>query len=221
MTTTHAHLPPRPTLAKSGFWRRWVVRVTGAETVGFAVPALAGVLGWAAGVPTGVLLTLGVAGGAIEGAALALGEHSVARERLPELPRGRWVGFTAAAAAAAWALGLTPSALHDLGLPVVGVVAAWLVAAPLILLSIGVAQALVLRRLLGETAWWWVALNAAAWLVGIIPTFVGPALAPNGAPAAAWVVAFVLSGLLMAATVAAATGAGFAWLLRRAGVSEA
>lgn len=204
-------------LSEGALWTRWVRRVTLAETLGFAVPAVTGVVGWAAGVPLGALLALGVAGGAVEGAALALGEHSAARERLPELPRRRWVVLTAGAAAAAWAVGLTPSTLHDLGAPVVALVGAWLVAAPLILLSIGLAQALVLRRVLGEDAWWWVAINAAAWLIGMIPAFAGPMLVPNGAPVIAWVAAFVASGLLMAATVAAITGAGFLWLLRRAG----
>ena len=75
----------------------------------------------------------------------------------------------------------------------------------LILVSIGAAQAWVLRRLV-EKPHQWLMANALGWLTGLPWTFVLPALLPETAPLGVWVVTFVIAGVLMGLTVGLVTG---------------
>jgi hypothetical protein len=81
----------------------------------------------------------------------------------------------------------------------------WVPAGVLILLSIGTAQACVLRGLI-EQPWRWIGVNALGWLLGLPWTFILPALVPDNAPVPVWILTFIAAGILMGLTVGAVTG---------------
>ncbi len=191
----------------------WIAVVTAGEAVGFAVAATVGVLtrdsAWA------FPLLLGA--GAIEGAILGISQATVLHRQLPQLSGRRWVVLTAAAAMAAYAIGLLPSAP-----------AAWWTSWPLIvqvpffgagaaalLISIGLSQWLELRRhLAGAT--WWIFGTALGWLVGLAVFFaVAPPLWHPGQPTVLTVAIGLVAGVGMALAMAAVTGSTLAVLLRR------
>ncbi len=58
---------------------------------------------------------------------------------------------------------------------------------------------------------------AVAWFVALPPTFIGPALVPTDAPVALDLAVWGVAGLLMAAILAAVTGAAMARLVREVG----
>ena len=184
--------------------------VTAGEAGGFAIPGVAWFAGWQLDFAPIALAALVVAGGAGEGFVLGTSQrHALAHATDP----GRsWVAATAAAAAFAWVLGMAPNTAYDLGAPAWTAVALGVAGAPFILISIGVAQAMVLRRFV-RRARRWVWVNIGAWLAALPVSFIGPALVPNGS--AAWVfgVAWVVSGVVMAAILAAVTGWGMRKLL--------
>lgn len=184
--------------------------VTLGEALGFGVPVVAGAGAWAAGAPEALVLALAVAGGLFEGSALGFVQHLALRDTLPSLPRRSWVLATSLSAGIAWTAGVTAGALSG-NVPVAAAVLAWLLAAIVILPSLGGAQALVLRGII-ERPWRWMLINAGAWLLALVPSFVGPALVPSGAPVAAWIAAGVASGLVMAVIAAALTGIGAVYL---------
>lgn len=103
--TVHEPLRGRPLT-----WA-WIRTVTAAELVGFAVPATVGAV--TVGVHPAVAVPALLAAGAIEGGMLGLGQATVLRRALPELPRRRWIAATAVAAVVAYAIGLLPSTFHD------------------------------------------------------------------------------------------------------------
>ncbi len=193
-------------------WQRWWWYTTAAEIVGFALPALTGLVAWRLGwAPIPFYIAMVVAG-AGEGALLGGGQRLALR---PVLPVGRrWVTRTSLAAAGAWSIGMLPSTLIDLSVPVWLTVLATVPLAPLVLLSIGIAQWSVLRDLLPD-AGLWIPANAVAWLLALPPTFVAPALVPPGAPLAVHVGAWLAAGAIMAAVVAAVTGLALILLLSR------
>jgi len=201
-------------------WRRWMVATTLGEFAGFAIPAAIGPI--AVRVLDGLgrtaaplaMLGLMALAGMVEGASLAFGQSLVLRRAIPGVNRRAWVLATAVAAGVAYVLGMTPNTIYDIFAPDtwVMIVLAVLFGA-LILVSIGFAQYLVLRRAVrGAGRWVWV--NAAAWLAGLPVPFVAMSLVPDASPVAVWIAAGVASGLLMGAVVAAVTGIGLVQLLR-------
>ncbi|MEU4689935.1 hypothetical protein [Actinoplanes sp. NPDC023714] len=187
-------------------WQRWVVTVTAAEMIGFAVPAVAGAL--TAGASVSVSVPALLAAGAVEGLMLGWGQAVVLRRVLRGFPCRRWVVRTAAAAVLAYAAGLLPSTFSDVWtgwppavlIPVAGLLA-------LVLLNtIGVAQWTVLRGRVPR-AGRWIAYSAAAWLAGLIVfTLFSTPLWQPGQPLPLIVAIGVAGGLLMAVTMAAVTG---------------
>jgi hypothetical protein len=158
-----------------------------------------------------------VAAGSVEGAVLGYAQWRALRLALPAVGWREWMGATAMAAALAWALGMLPNTLMDAaGVGAGGMIAAWVIVAPAILLSIGVAQWLVLRRHLPRAALW-VPANIVGWILGLAPTFIGPALASETTPV--WMLAAiaVASGLAMGCIVGGVTGWALLRLLRNAG----
>ncbi|WP_229275988.1 hypothetical protein [Agromyces kandeliae] len=204
----------------SGTFRlgRWVTGTTLGESVGFLVPVTgfafadaAGLRGWAAWL-------LLVAFGAGEGALLGLGQSLALRRGPAEVSVGRWVAATAAAASAAWALGMLPSTLDDAG---VGIdwarPATWVVigfAGLVLLASIPLAQWPVLAASGVPRAWRWVPLGMVAWLVGLPFTFAPSPIVDVGTPAPVVFALFAASGVLMAVTMAFVTGLGLRRMLR-------
>ncbi len=210
-----------PRLAGWPLWWRWTLATATGELLGFAVPAAVGPLAVTglSGLPMApralATLLLVALAGVVEGAALGLAQWLVLRRALPPLAARAWALPTALAAGLAYILGFAPSTLGDLGAATAVVIAAWIVVALPLLLSIGLAQWRVLRRYVPR-AGRWVAANAAGWLVGLPFTFAGIALVPDGSPIGVYVIAGVVSGWLMGAAVGAVSGYALVQLLRGA-----
>lgn len=194
--------------------QKWLAYVTAGEALGFMAPGLTWFTAWKLGLPALPLAVVVVVAGAGEGALLGWSQWRVLRGWQPAIT-ARWVRLTALAAALSWALGMAPSTASDLGAPTWLAIAAGVAGAPFLLLTIGTAQWLVLRRFVPR-AWRWITVNAAAWFVALPPTFIGPALVPSDAPVALDVAVWGVSGLLMAAILAGVTGTAMARLVREA-----
>ncbi|OZG29534.1 hypothetical protein BH683_008795 [Williamsia sp. 1138] len=111
---------------------------------------------------------------------------------------------------------MLPSTLNDSGHAVDFGRPLWagtIVGALILLLSIPVAQWIVLRRVL-RRAWRWIPVNVAAWMVGLTFTLLPGPFVDEQTTAGVMVVAFVVGGICMAATVATCTGL---WLRRELG----
>lgn len=208
-----AHTPAPGSFSLGG----WVVWVTAGETLGFLAPGLTWFAAWKLSLSPLPLALAVTAAGAIEGAVLGWSQWRVLRAWQPSVPAA-WVRRTALAAAAAWACGMTPNTLYDLGAPEWVSVAAGFAGVPVLLLSIGVAQWSVLREFVPR-AWRWVVANVLAWVIALPPTFIGPALVPADAPAAVDLAVWGSSGVMMAAIVAAVTGRAMARFTREAAVT--
>lgn len=207
------HVGPRPD--RSPF-TRWTVTVTVAESLGFVAPAAVGVtttdLPWYAALPA--LL----AAGAVEGAVLGWAQASVLRRVLPAVRGIRWVMLTAAAAVAAYLLGMaialaaTASGWTQIVVPVV--------CGALLLLSIGGAQWLELRHHLANAASW-VPATAIAWLLAL-GAFLAIATPLWHEGQRAWVAVLIGAGAgtVMALVQAALTGWWLLRLLSRAGANR-
>lgn len=197
----------------AGRWlARWILIVTAGEAFGFAVPALVGVVAHdAPAFP--VLLPLA---GAVEGALLGWAQATVLAKRLPELRRGAWVALTALAAVVAYVAAsfLTAAADSWLSWHWVARTALFLTIGAVILLSIGVAQWIELRRHLAQ-AGWWIVTTFVAWLLGLGLFFiVATPLWYEGQDMLSAVAVGVGAGLVMAAAMATVTGVAMSSFLR-------
>ncbi|MEU4524691.1 hypothetical protein AB0F52_38980 [Amycolatopsis sp. NPDC024027] len=205
--------PPVPLLRGRRLAWTWFLVVMAAEFLGFAIPAVIGAV--TAGSPAAVALPALLLAGAAEGAALGTGQALVLRRALPALNTRRWVAATAGAASFAYLAGLAPStwAADLVSWPPLVL---WPVAAVLgtaLLLSIGFAQWLVLRRHLARSARW-IFTTAGAWLLGLA-VFLGvtmPLWQP-GQHLALIMLIGILGGWVMAATTSAVTGIALRRLL--------
>jgi hypothetical protein len=195
-------------LATRGIWKSWFRWTTGGEFAGFLAPALAGALTSSAE----LLVLAGVVEGAVLGAAQAVVLRRVFRTRQSRY----WIGATAVAAGFAWAVAMI--AVHNGErlnlLPLVVLLPLAAVIGTGVLLSIGVAQWLVLR-LHVHRAHIWVWANALAWCAGLGVFFaVATPLWQPGQPPALIALIGAFAGLLMAATMAAITGAALVHLAK-------
>lgn len=205
--------PARPPLSGRALFGVWFACVTVAEVIGFVLPALAGAL--TADAAPGVALPALLVTGAVEGAALGFGQGVVLRAAVPGLPVRRWTAATAAGAVVAYLLGMLPSTTAStiLTWPPAVLVVLGTAAGLLLLASIGTAQWLVLRHRVPRSASW-IATTAVAWLGGLgVFLAVAMPLWQPGQPLAQVVAVGAFAGLLMAATMAAVTGAGLVRLL--------
>ena len=189
--------------------------VTLGEFLGFSVPAVAGAL--TAHAPAVAAATGLLAAGAVEGTLLGAAQALVLHRAFPSVGARRWVVVTAGAAVFAYAIGLLPSTVAD-RLPDQPPVLLVIVAAVLgstLLLSIGTAQWLVLRRAVPGSASW-IATTAVAWAagLGVFCGFAMPLWHP-GQNLPAVVAIGMTGGLLMAATSSAITGLGLRRLVAR------
>jgi len=205
-------------------WARWTVAFTLGELIGFGAVAVSGaaIAMWlTSGLePTAkslILYAAAIVGGLGEGAVLGWFQTRVLSEIIPELDLRQWIFATAAAASLAWSVGMLAPTLDDLvGLNTAAQTAIWIPAGIMILLSIGSAQALVLRQIVSNPSKWVIA-NVVGWLAGLPWTFALPAALPEDAPVHVWVATFVLSGVLMGATAGAVTGLAVIRLADRTG----
>jgi hypothetical protein len=188
-------------------WTTWFIWVTAGEFAGFLAPAL-----------TGALTSSGpvrVVAGVVEGAVLGAAQCLVLRRIIPRLSAAEWIGPTALAAGFAWAIALV--AVHygePLGtLPIAALLPLAAVAGMGVLLSLGIGQWLVLRRHV-DGAFRWVWANAVAWCAGLIvfAAFTTPLWQPGQSTVLVALIG-ALGGLLMAATMAAITGAALVRVL--------
>lgn len=189
-------------------WRRWTVAVGAGELAGFTAPAIAGAVLANAAVGPAVTYVALLAAGSVEGWCLGYAQAWALRDHIRVLPRRRFAAATAAAAAMAYAVGMLPSSLGDRldSAPVAVLVAGAVVGGGLLVVSIGGAQWLVLRRI-GLGRWWWVAVTAGAWLAGLaVFMLVATPLWREGQPLTMTILIGVFAGALMAATVAGLTG---------------
>ena len=205
-TTRNGEPDRRSAVDPSWFFRRWLGFVAVGESTGFAVAAATGVavaISEPPPVPTVVLLLVA---GAIEGAALGVGQV-LALRALP-LERAllrRWPVLTSLAAVVAWSIGLLPSTLTglDWSNPVTWVMAG--VLGLVLLTTIPAAQLILLRRAV-RRPWRWLPANLLGWLVGIGWTLAVSPLVDMSTPIPQLVALYVVAGVLMALTVAMATG---------------
>jgi hypothetical protein len=210
--TDPRHAKPEPLRGRS-LWRRWFLVVTAGEFAGFSVPAVVGAV--TADGPAVLAAAAVVAAGAVEGAMLGWAQATVLRRALPDLRAGHWVGATAIAAVAAYLIGFVPSTLADLGAPTALLIGTGPVLGVALLLSIGTAQWMVLRKVVVRSAGW-IAVTAGAWAagLGVFLAFTMPLWHP-GQPVPTIAAIGVAGGFLMAATSAAITGHGIRVLLAR------
>lgn len=190
------------------FWTTWFVWVTAGEFAGFLAPAVAGAL-----TSSALLLVLA---GVVEGAVLGAAQCLVLRRAIPGISAPHWIGVTATAAGFAWAVALLlvqfSEPLGTLPLPLLLSIAAFVGMS--VLLSMGVGQWLVLHHHIPRASRW-VWANAVAWCAGLLVfTAVTTPLWQPGQPAVTVALIGALGGLLMAATMAAVTGAALVRLLR-------
>lgn len=192
----------------SGVYRQWILYCTLGELVGFGgIPVLGGAIAlWLTAsvspdLRSVALYLVAIVGGFGEGAVLALFQLRVLRQIFPLLNRRRWVLATAFAASVAWMLGFLAPTLDDLfEISTATQLTIWIPAGVLILLSIGTAQAWVLRDVV-ERPQRWIAANALGWLLGLPWTFVLPAMIPDDSSTSVWIGTFVVAGILMGLTV--------------------
>jgi hypothetical protein len=211
---------PRPA-PRLGRWVGFTVLGEGLgfliPVTGFALAATLGLDGWAG-------WALLVAFGAGEGALLGLGQSIGLRRSSAEVPIGRWVPVTAVAASLAWAIGMLPTTLSDLGAAIDWASpATWAVVAPaglVLLATIPLLQWPVLAQSGVPRAWRWVPLNMGAWLVGLVFTFLPSPFIDESSPAALVFALFAIGGVLMASTVALLTGLGLRRMVRVRGAGE-
>ncbi|HEX8869221.1 MAG TPA: hypothetical protein VF821_26410 [Lentzea sp.] len=198
----------RTELAARDVWQSWFRWTTAGEFAGFLAPALAGALTDA----PELLVVAGVVEGAVLGAAQAVVLHRVDRR----LDRRLWIAATALAAGFAWAVAML--AVHNGDrlntLPLAAVLPIAAIAGTGVLLSLGTAQWFVLRNHFSH-AHLWIWANALAWGAGLLVfTAVTTPLWQPGQPTALIALIGALGGLLMAATMAAVTGAALTRLTK-------
>ena len=198
--------------AARAFHRRWVGWTVAGEAAGFAVAATVGALVATQNLPPAPEFALFVAAGSVEGALLGGGQAiAMTRLQLPTRVLRRWPVVTSLAAAVAWSIGLLLFSGAVIPMRWSSPVT-WLVAAVLgsaLLLSIPTAQYLLLRSAL-PSAGRWIWVNVLAWLLGICWTFAPSPLVDASTPLTSLIGVYVLSGVLMAVTVALITG--LCWL---------
>jgi hypothetical protein len=191
-----------------------VLVVAMAGAVGFVVPAAVGAM--TASASAWLVVPALLAAGAVEGSVLGLGQAIVLRRAVPGISTPRWVLATAVGSVLAWAFGLLPSSLlYDVwaAMPSVAVAGAGAVIGALVLISVGTAQSLVLRRHV-DAAHRWIAITALAWLVGLLLLIEVTFPLWTGAEAVWPTFAIVVAGgVAMAVATACVTGVGLARML--------
>ena len=188
-------------MARWSLWRQWVVANAVGEGVGLGGSFLIGaglvaVLQAQHGpwVEIGLALVAVALGTLCEGVIVGYAQWRVLRRALPALSRGSWIRATAVGAGVAWLLGMIPSTVMSLvsearppAAPAAGEAASagepgalvmYLAAAGMGLVLgpiLASAQYVVLRRHVAR-AGWWIPAHAAAWMLALPLTFLGPSL---------------------------------------------
>lgn len=192
---------------------RWIPLVAAGELAGFVVPAVFGV----ALADSPLLYPAILLAGFVEGLALGGAQCLAMRPHLPALRLAPFVLLTGSAAVVAYAFGMLPSVSVDIwsAWSVIAQVGAAAVIATAVLLSIGLAQWIVLRHHLRRSGWW-ILGTAIAWLGGLGAFFaIAPPLWHEAQAVAVAILIGVVAGLALAVVMATITGLVFFTLLRR------
>ncbi|MEU1999405.1 hypothetical protein ABZ511_33650 [Nocardia gamkensis] len=201
-------------LPRRDLGRRWFIAVTVGETLGFAAPASAGAL--TAGSASGVVAAALLMAGAIEGGVLGLFQAHVLRRRLRGFPARQWVAATVVGALVAWTVGLMPVLYGDrINNWPTGIQASAIAAGAIVMVfALGIAQWSVLRRW-SQRAVLWIWANALGWIAGLAAfmALTSP-LWRAGQSATTTAMIGALGGLVMAAVMAATTGAFLSRILQ-------
>lgn len=200
-----------PTCARS-LWV-WVAIVTIGEAAGFIFPATVGTLA----ADSGGMPPLLLAAGALEGSILGLAQGLVLARIVGGLRVLAWTALTATGAVAAYTLGLGFSLLSGVWLtwPWPVTVALGAVLGCSLLVTVGGAQWIELRRRL-RGAGWWIIGTAGGWLVGLAFFFaIATPLWHEGQPAPIAISIGIGAGLVMAVAMSVITGVTLCELLKR------
>jgi hypothetical protein len=196
--------------------RRWVAGCAAAECLGMTAAAAASLMSHAftgdARTPGAVLLvvSLAVAGGVVEGAAVGYAQHRGLVQTAPSLDRRRFVALTTLVAGLGWAAASAPAALagdDNAAQPARLLVLGGAAGLGAVMGSLlGAAQAWPLRGLVARPGRW-VGVSAAAWTPTMVIIFAGATT-----PSAAWPPGLVLgwaaaTGLVAGAVLGAVSGA--------------
>lgn len=198
-------------------WRRWVALCSAAEMVGMTAAATAATIGnHTIGEPQGVVevvtvVALAVAGGAVEGLAVAYATWTGLGAAGTTLTLRRWAVATTAAAMLGWTAGTVPSALRGpsaedsssppWGLVVLGALAIGVAMGALL----GAVQARVLRGHVRHPRRW-VSASCAGWAPAMVVVFAGATMPDASWPPLAVVVTGTVTGVLAGALLGAITG---------------
>ncbi|MGW5452773.1 hypothetical protein [Nocardia sp. NPDC003979] len=191
--------------APSAFWRRWMVSVTAGEAVGFAAPAVIGVL--VRDASPGISVAALLAAGTVEGAVLGYAQGRVLASVLPGLPVRTWTIATAMGAAVAWSIALIAISVGDTAArwPVAVSVPLVLSGVAALLSSIGIAQWTVLKRFVAR-AHRWILGTALGWSSGLATFFaLTTPLWQPGQSLGLVILIGLAGGCVMAAVMAAVT----------------
>lgn len=216
-TESDSSLDPTPW----GIWRQWLFANSIGELVGLGLSAMVGVgivalLSWWLGTVSPLLIAvIVVAAGVIEGVIVGVAQWLVLQHLLPHLPLTKWVKATAAGAFIAWALGMVPSTLIDMGsvagtseMMTIPPGVEYLLAAGMGAVLgpiLGVVQWWVLREYVHQ-AWWWIAAQSLAWAAGMTTIFLVVGVLPMDGGMAWIALAFALAGLVAGGVVGAIHG---------------
>lgn len=214
---------------RSKFWWRWIGANAIAELIGLGTVAAVGFFALShATEPANVGNAVTVAGafvmlGAFEGAVVGVAQRAVLIQELPALHG--WVRATVVGAMLAWAIGMVPSTLMNIGHsagaepleePAIGAIlllaaALGAVTGPLLAMF----QWLELRKVLPSSSEYWLAANAAAWALGMPVIFVGAQINEFTSDALFIAGTVALTLLLAGGIVGAVHGRILLWLLSR------
>lgn len=178
------------------------------------MPSVIGALTVVADLPQLAQMFAMIGAGLCEGTILGLFQARVLSKYIKQFNSSAWIKATALGAGVAWTIGMLPSTigekLQSISLWVL--IPSAVVLGSALLLSIGAAQYIVLKRYVSN-AYKWIWINVAAWLVGLVVVCGCIFAAPSGL---AFTILFsAVGGLGMAFSMAAVTGVYAARAMRR------
>jgi hypothetical protein len=186
---------------------RWTAWVTLATFVAFTLAITFLVVLDRLDPPYAVFAVVSVVGWGACGAVLGWAEGHVLRLALPTLPERAWTIATAVGMALVWSAAIAPRALRPVlaGRNTLFLGIVFLVLIVVVVLALGFAQWLVLRRHLPKaTTWVWV--SAGAWLVAMMMGATVWTIAGDGQAAWATILIGALGALVVGGSMALLTG---------------
>lgn len=200
-------------------WSRWLLASTVAQLVGFSIAGAAVFAAWRVLGDARLLLVVPLAG-ASHGALLGLAQVWASRPFLPRVPRWGWASLTAVGAGLSWLMAalltdaVTGGVIARASAPGLMVVLGLAVGA-----GVGALQAVELGQHV-RGALWWVAGNAAAWGLGLVPVILALGLVDGSRAASSVLSAWAAGGLAAGLVVSLVTGGFLSWLVQGAARSR-